>query len=114
MKRISTHVLDTARGKPAAAVPVRLERQDGSGKWIQLFYGETDHDGRCMQLLSEGAELMEGTYRLAFETEAYFAAQKTQGLYPVVEVTFRVGSGESHFHIPLLLSPNGYSTYRGS
>ncbi len=114
MSRISTHVLDTARGKAAAGVPVRLERQDSSGKWVRVGSAQTDQDGRCSELLPGGETLREGIYRLAFDTDSYFAAWNQQGLYPVVEITFRVRNGESHFHIPLLLSPNGYTTYRGS
>jgi 5-hydroxyisourate hydrolase len=114
MSRISTHVLDLAKGKPAAGVPVRLERQDASGKWSSLNAGRTDQDGRCGQLMADNATLMEGVYRLTFDTAAYFAASGAEGLYPAVEVSFRVRAGETHFHIPLLLSPNGYTTYRGS
>jgi 5-hydroxyisourate hydrolase len=114
MSRISTHVLDTAKGRPAAGVPVRLERQDSSGKRAPVGAAETDQDGRCVQLLPEGATLVEGVYRLTFDTAKYFAACGADGLYPVVEIVFRVRNGESHFHIPLLLSPNGYTTYRGS
>jgi 5-hydroxyisourate hydrolase len=114
MNRISTHVLDTSRGTPASGVPVRLEHQDPSGKWSALGSGQTDQDGRCGQLLPEGETLRQGLYRLAFDTASYFAASQQEGLYPVVEITFRVRGGKSHFHIPLLLSPNGYTTYRGS
>jgi 5-hydroxyisourate hydrolase len=114
MNRISTHVLDTARGKPASGVPVRLERQDSSGEWAPIGSAQTDQDGRCGQLLPEGAALREGLYRLAFDTASYFAASRQEGMYPVVEITFRVRDGESQFHVPLLLSPNGYTTYRGS
>jgi 5-hydroxyisourate hydrolase len=114
MSRISTHVLDTAKGEPAVGVPVRLERQDPSGKWSTVGSGQTDQDGRCNQLLPDGGQLREGIYRLAFDTSSYFAASKQEALYPTVEITFRARSGESHFHIPLLLSPNGYTTYRGS
>ena len=114
MKRISTHILDTARGKPAASVPVRLERQDLSGAWCELSTARTDPDGRCAELLPENQSLSEGVYRLTFDTADYFRAQGVQGLYPFVEITFHVRNGESHFHIPLLLSPNGYTTYRGS
>jgi 5-hydroxyisourate hydrolase len=114
MNRISTHVLDTAKGQPAAGVPVRLERRDSTGEWSSLGSGQTDQDGRCGQLLPEGATLHEGLYKVAFDTAGYFAASKQEGLYPMVEITFRVRNGESHFHIPLLLSPNGYTTYRGS
>ncbi len=114
MSRISTHVLDTSRGKPAAGVPVRLERQDSSGKWVPVGSAQTDEDGRCGQLLREGELLREGPYRLTFDTAIYYTACGIQGLYPVVEVTFQVRNGESQFHIPLLLSANGYTTYRGS
>lgn len=114
VKRISTHVLDTARGRPAAAVPVRLEREEASGSWQLVASGRTDDDGRCAQLAPEGAALASGLYRLVFDTGSYHAAQKVEGLYPVVQITFAVRDGETHFHIPLLLSPNGYTTYRGS
>jgi 5-hydroxyisourate hydrolase len=114
MSRISTHVLDTAKGKPAAGVPVRLERQDSSGKWSSLSSVRTDQDGRCPQLLPDGATLAESVYRVVFDTASYFATCGVDGLYPSVEILFRVRTGEAHFHIPLLLSPNGYTTYRGS
>jgi 5-hydroxyisourate hydrolase len=114
MSRISTHVLDTSRGKPAAGVPVRLERQERAGNWVPLGSAKTDSDGRCSQLLPESQALSEGLYRLVFETSSYYAGQRVAGLYPVVEITIEVRKGESHFHVPLLLSPNGYTTYRGS
>jgi 5-hydroxyisourate hydrolase len=114
MMRISTHVLDIAHGQPAKDVPVRLERRDASGNWRLLAAARTDQDGRCAQLLPERESLTPGFYRLGFETATYFAALKLDGLYPLVEVTFQVRNGEEHFHIPLLLSPNGYTTYRGS
>jgi 5-hydroxyisourate hydrolase len=114
MKRISTHILDLARGKPASAVPVRLEKQDSTGDWQLLTSECTDEDGRCLQLLREGEDLSAGVYRLIFDTASYFVSQKVPALYPVVIVAFQVQDGESHFHIPLLLSPNGYTTYRGS
>jgi 5-hydroxyisourate hydrolase len=114
MKRISTHILDLVRGKPAADVPVRLEKQDSAGDWRLLTSTRTDHEGRCSQLLPEGEDLRAGVYRLTFDTASYFASQELAALYPVVQVAFQVHDGESHFHIPLLLSPNGYTTYRGS
>jgi 5-hydroxyisourate hydrolase len=114
MNRISTHVLDTARGKPANDVPVRLERKEESGKWLVVASARTDQDGRCGQFVADDKVVGAGLYRLTFDTGIYFAAQKINGLYPVVEITFQVRAGESHFHIPLLLSPNGYTTYRGS
>jgi 5-hydroxyisourate hydrolase len=114
MKRISTHILDLVQGKPASAVSVRLEKQESTGDWRLLTSTRSDHEGRCPQLLPEGEDLSAGVYRLSFETGSYFALQRIAALYPVVEVTFRVREGESHLHIPLLLSPNGYTTYRGS
>jgi 5-hydroxyisourate hydrolase len=114
LKRISTHILDLTRGKPAPDVAVRLERQESSGSWRVLASARTDQDGRCGQLLPETEPLAPGFYRLAFDTANYFIAQKTETLYPSVEITFRAREGESQFHIPLLLSPNGYTTYRGS
>lgn len=114
MTRISTHILDTARGMPASDVPVCLERQQNSGQWQTLASARTDADGRCQQLLREGEMLTPGTYRLTFDSASYHAAQGVTGFYPIVEVTFTVRDGQTHLHIPLLLSPNGYTTYRGS
>jgi len=119
MKRVSTHILDLALGRPASGVMVRLERRETRGSpesflWLLLSTQRTDQDGRCGQLLPEGQELSAGFYRLSFDTGSYCAAQKTEALYPVVEITFAVREGETQFHIPLLLSPNGYTTYRGS
>jgi 5-hydroxyisourate hydrolase len=114
MMRISTHVLDIAQGQPAKDVPVRLERQEGAGSWRLLTSSRTDQDGRCAQLLPENEALTAGVYRLGFDTAAYFSARKLDGRYPLVEIVFHVRNGEEHFHIPLLLSPNGYTTYRGS
>ncbi len=114
MNGISTHILDIAVGKPAKDVSVRLEKQNISADWRLLTSARTDQDGRCAQLLPEGEDLSAGIYRLSFDTGSYYALQKIDALYPVVEVTFLARDGESHFHIPLLLSPNGYTTYRGS
>jgi len=93
---------------------VHLERQEANGKWAQLKSSRTDADGRCGQLLPEEAVLHPGIYRLSFDTGSYHAGQNIGSFYPVVEISFQVCEGESHFHIPLLLSPNGYTTYRGS
>jgi 5-hydroxyisourate hydrolase len=114
MNRISTHVLDLLHGKPARDVAVRLQKQDAPGSWRSLASARTDHDGRCAQLLPEGEDLSAGVYRLSFDIASYYTAQKIAAFYPVAEVTFEVRDGESSFHIPLLLSPNGYTTYRGS
>jgi 5-hydroxyisourate hydrolase len=113
MKRISTHILDLNRGKPASDVPVRLERQDAPDNWFPISSARTDRDGRCGQLLPN-EDLTPGVYRLAFDTASYYQANNVEGLYPVVEIIFLVRDGESHFHIPLLLTANGYTTYRGS
>ena len=114
INRISTHVLDTALGVPAARVPVRLERREKDGRWLTLGSSNTDADGRCAQMLPESQAVTEGLYRLVFDTATYYAARDVPGLYPYVEISFQVRKGESQFHIPLLLSPNGYTTYRGS
>lgn len=113
MKRISTHVLDLGAGEPAAGMPVRLEKQESIGSWRVIASSQTDQDGRCSQLPGDEV-LTAGIYRLHFDTAAYFALRKTKTLYPVVEVTFEVREGESHFHVPLLLNANGYTTYRGT
>jgi 5-hydroxyisourate hydrolase len=114
MSRISTHVLDIAQGRPAKDVPVRLERRDANGDWALLVATRTDADGRCVQMLPVADVLLAGIYRLVFDTASYLLAQNLQSLYPVVEITFQVREGESSFHIPLLLSPHGYTTYRGN
>jgi 5-hydroxyisourate hydrolase len=113
MKRISTHILDLHHGKPASGVRIQLEFQQTQGTWRLLNSATTDQDGRCQQLLPSD-ELPTGIYRLAFDITTYFDALKIQSLCPVVEITFQVREGESHFHIPLLLNANGYTTYRGS
>jgi 5-hydroxyisourate hydrolase len=113
MKRISTHILDLARGKPASGVAVQLEVREAAGTWRLLQSATTDHDGRCAQLLA-GDELAPGLYRLRFDTGVYFGALRIESLYPSIEVSFRVREGESQFHIPLLLNANGYTTYRGT
>src|SRR5438445_13636344 len=113
MKRISTHILDLALGKPAPDVPVRLERQEASGGWHLLASAQTDRDGRCSQLLPETEDLSDGLYRLGFDTASDYASQKTETLFRVVGVTFRVTQGESQSHVALLLSPDGYRASRG-
>ena len=111
MTGITTHVLDTSRGRPAAGVPVLLERAVDSG-WESVGRSTTDADGRACDLLSSAPG--DGRYRLTFNTGAYFHAIGEAGFYPEVSVTFVVGHDEEHYHVPLLLSPFGYSTYRGS
>ena len=95
-------------------MPVRLETREEAGNWALLLSAHTDQDGRCAQLLPDESVLSAGLFRLAFDTESYFSAAKITALYPLIEVTFQVRGDETHFHIPLLLSPNGYTTYRGT
>ncbi|BCK58878.1 hydroxyisourate hydrolase [Nocardia wallacei] len=106
MSTLSTHVLDAVRGAPAAAVPVALFDGDGT----ELAAASTDGDGRIAGL---GGELAPGTYRLRFGTGDYFASLGVPAFYPEVTIAFVVGD-ERHYHVPLLLSPYSYSTYRGS
>ena len=114
MSGITTHVLDTSRGRPAAGVGVRLETRVAGGAWQTLGRGVTDVDGRLRDLLAEDTALTEGSYRLTFDAASYFAAQGTAGFYPEISVTFVVRDAAAHYHVPLLLSPYGYTTYRGS
>lgn len=109
---ITTHVLDTSCGRPAAGVEVVLEREDES-EWAVLGRGVTDADGR-LRTLSDGVELVRGTYRIGFAVGAYFSAQGKDSFYPTVQIVFTVAAAGEHYHVPLLLSPFGYSTYRGS
>jgi 5-hydroxyisourate hydrolase len=110
---ITTHVLDTSLGRPAGGMRIILERA-AAGAWQRIGEGVTDSDGRLRTLVPAHAAVEPGTYRLTFGTGAYFAARKIAGFYPEVAVTFEVAAGQSHYHVPLLLSPFGYSTYRGS
>ncbi len=107
MATLSTHVLDTARGRPAADVAVTLER-DG----VPVGRGVTDGDGRIREFSGAG-RLERGSYRLMFAVGEYFAARNVESLYSVIPVEFTVRE-DGHYHIPLLLAPHGYSTYRGS
>jgi len=110
---ITTHVLDVARGKPASAVPVTLEHRGAAGAWEEIARGATDADGRLKTLTPAGT-LATGHYRITFDTGAYFAASGVEGFYPRASVEFVVADAAAHYHVPLLLSPYGYSTYRGS
>jgi 5-hydroxyisourate hydrolase len=114
MAGITTHVLDTSRGRPAAGVPVILEKLGEGARFVELGRGRTDDDGRCRDLLAKDAKVEEGIHRLTFDTHGYFEAQGTSGFYPLVTITFFVRAATEHHHVPLLLSPFGYSTYRGS
>ncbi len=108
---LSTHVLDAVTGRPARDLALTLERGGADG-WCVVGDGTTDADGRCRDLLS--GELEPATYRLTFDTGAWFAEAGIEAFYPEVSVVFRVTEPERHHHVPLLLSPFAYSTYRGS
>jgi 5-hydroxyisourate hydrolase len=114
MSTISTHVLDTSRGGPANGVHVRLEFQNIDESWSQLAEAWTDEDGRVKPFFLVATVLNAGSYRLVFDTEAYFSAYDIDSFYPQVIVTFKIEDSPQHYHVPLLLSPYGYSTYRGS
>ena len=112
---ISTHVLDTRLGRPAAGIRVQLEQRDkGRDEWRVVGSGETNGDGRVSNLLPDGTAIAPGDYRLTFETRQYFAASSTATLYPSISIVFEAAAEQSHYHVPLLLSPFGYTTYRGS
>jgi 5-hydroxyisourate hydrolase len=113
MSAITTHILDVSTGIPARDVPVTLERETDEG-WEVIGNGTTDGDGRLRDLLDPDAAIKTGNYRLIFETEFYFAEQQIEAFYPLVTVSFTVRDASQHYHVPLLLSPFGYSTYRGS
>lgn len=110
---ISTHVLNTASGKPAAGVAVVLQFQAGKN-WQEFGRGITDLQGRAADLYLSKKPLQAGTYRLAFETGTYFKGQGVKAFFPQVEIIFEIEKIDEHYHVPLLLSPFGYSTYRGS
>lgn len=107
---ISTHVLDTARGRPAAGVHVTLSHRKAGGEWSTIARVETDDDGRAE--VSRGP-VPRGEYRLEFASGDYFKASGTSGFYPEVSVVFVAADADMHLHVPLLLSPFGYSTYKG-
>ncbi|MEE2788488.1 MAG: hydroxyisourate hydrolase [Myxococcota bacterium] len=109
---ITTHVLDTALGRPAEGVTVTLQGLN-QGTWHDLGSQVTNADGRCTRLLATGT-LTEGVYRIGFATGEYFEGQGVPSFYPEVSITFRVEATTEHYHVPLLVSPFGYSTYRGS
>lgn len=108
---ITTHVLDTGTGRPAVGVAARLDRQAPDG-WQEVAKGTTDDDGRITSLGPDALEA--GTYRIDFETGSYFAATGTETFFPSVSLIFELTDPAQHYHVPLLISPFAYSTYRGS
>lgn len=113
MSLITTHVLDVATGRPAEGISVALEYLAG-GDWEELASGLTNNDGRISDLLPDTTALRAGIYRINFATEPYFQKCGVKGFYPHVLVIFEINDTAQHYHVPLLLSPFGYSTYRGS
>ena len=113
MSTFSTHILDTARGMPARGVRVTLQRSAGPDQWEDLAMGSTNADGRIPDFVPVSAPLPAGIHRVRFDVSAYFSEHKTKSFYPYIEVVFELGN-DGHYHVPLLLSPWGFSTYRGS
>jgi 5-hydroxyisourate hydrolase len=114
MSAITTHVLDLTSGRPASGVAVALSARGEDGRWSEIARGVTDADGRLRDLLPAGQPLDPGIYALGFESAAYFHGRGLDTFYPEVVVSFRVDVAAAHHHVPLLLGPFGYSTYRGS
>ncbi|MHA3684168.1 hydroxyisourate hydrolase [Leucobacter sp. HY1908] len=108
MSQITTHILDASRGLPAAGVTVQLLRADGS----EMATGTTNADGRIKDLGPDSLD--PGDYRLTFAVRSYFAGQGVEAFYPSVSIDFTVADSTQHYHVPILLSPFAYSTYRGS
>ena len=113
MSQITTHILDTTRGLPAQNVPITLYAQQDDG-WQELATGVTNADGRIADLLADDLVLAAGIYRIHFATKSYFEANKEKGFYPYVDIVFELDDKGAHYHVPLLLTAFGYSTYRGS
>ena len=113
MSPITTHVLDTSLGQPAQGLTITLSQRDLHNGWIELTSGVTNDDGRITDLLEPG-QLTAGIYQMSFDTGGYHLNLGVEGFYPEAVITFEVKNPAQHYHIPLLLSPYGYSTYRGS
>jgi 5-hydroxyisourate hydrolase len=114
MSTISTHILDTSKGRPADGVNVILELQNADETWTTLSEAWTDDDGRVKPFFLVETHLDAGTYRLVFDVEGYYSRLDTESFYPQVTIVFRIDDSQQHYHVPLLISPFGFSTYRGS
>ncbi len=112
MSQITSHILDTTKGRPAAGITTILYL-GGNDEWKEIARGKTNTDGRISDLLKKDVMLQEGIYKMRFETKDYFDQERISTFYPYVEIIFEIESNQ-HYHIPLLLNPFGYSTYRGS
>jgi len=113
MSQITTHVLDTSKGVPAEGIKITLQKPIKDNLWEEITSGITNNDGRIPNFLSENEILQPGIYRMLFDTQSYFQNNNTNGFYPYVPIVFEIKDTE-HYHVPLLLNPFGYSTYRGS
>ncbi len=112
---VTTHVLDTANGHPAKGITVVLDYRDAEGGWVEIARGQTNDDGRITDWIPSGKKMKKGVYRVTFEAGFYFDASGVKpAFYPIIPVVFFLEHPDEHYHIPLLLSPYGYSTYRGS
>ncbi len=114
MSSITTHILDTSIGRPASGVLVRLDRRMDDGRWEPIGSQKTDSDGRARDLLPMGEQVIAAVYRLTFEVGPYFEDNQIDSFYQEVMIAFTVNDASQHYHVPLLLNPFGYSTYRGS
>lgn len=113
MSGITTHILDISIGRPASGVPVTLAAADGAGGWDERARARTDDDGRAT-LIGPDESPADGDFRLTFDVAGYLAERSEEVFYPRVDVHFTLAHPDQHYHVPLLLSPYGYSTYRGS
>lgn len=111
--QLSTHILDINKGKPAAGVNVELYRMSEKAEWTKIDEGRTDSNGRIADFLQEGNNDNKGVYKLIFYVEPYLSGEGQNSIYPFIEVVFKIDD-DVHYHIPLTLSANGYSTYRGN
>ena len=113
MSPITTHALDTSLGRPARGLTITLSQRSSDLSWMRLASGVTNDDGRITNLLEPG-QLQPGVYQMHFDTGSYHLAHGIEGFYPEASIVFEVKDPSQHYHIPLLISPYGYSTYRGS
>ncbi len=114
MSTLSTHILDTTRGLPATDVMVDFFMLRADGIQTKISSNMTDINGRVGALIAQNTKLNRGTYKLKFNTDSYFKTMGIQAFYPYIEVVFNIFNSDQHYHIPLLLSPYGFTTYRGS
>lgn len=111
--QLSSHILDINVGKPASGVKITLSRQEASGHWVEIEERMTDENGRVKDFLESKPTGNEGVYKLTYHVAPYFESQGQDSFYPFIEVVFQI-KDDAHYHVPITLSPYGYSTYRGS